>query len=125
MEELKNENILEEKDIFYGRVEDLKIEGWYLKGVHSEIPENSIKCDEELYKYLLSLYSYKFKNKKDIDFEKEYTIEDKELFEQTGIEYDYSPSESMIADAEMLLSLADKEARILALEKNIEKLLNS
>lgn len=123
MEEFKNENILEE--VFYGHVENLKIEGWYLKGVHSEIPKNSIKCDKELYIHLLSLCSYKFKNEEDVDFEREYTIEDKEFFEQTGIEYNYDPSESMLSEAEMLLTLADKEARILMLEEKMDKILNS
>lgn len=112
----------EEKILYLGNIKNKVIEGWYLESIHSDIPEEVIKCEEELYQYLLALGQAKFKDENVADFEKEYAIEDKELFERCGIEFSNEVDEYQKNEAEMLLILAKKEVQVKELESNINKI---
>lgn len=113
---------MEEKTLYLGYIKNKVIEGWYLEDLHTDIPVETIKCDEELYLFLLSLGQAKFKDVEEPNFEKEYTIEDKERFEQTGIEAVNSANDAQRSEAETLLKLAEKEVQIKELESKIDKI---
>ena len=111
-----------EKILYLGNVKNKVIEGWYLESIHSDIPEEVIKCEEDLYRYLLSLGQAKFKDEAIVDFEKEYTIEDKELFQRCGFKFLNEVNESERSEAELLLKLAKKEIQINEIKNKIDKI---
>lgn len=111
-----------EKILYLGNVKNKVIEGWYLESIHSDIPAEVIKCEEDLYRYLLSLGQAKFKDEAIVDFEKEYTIEDKELFQRCGFKFLNEVNESERSEAELLLKLAKKEIQINEIKNKIDKI---
>lgn len=114
-----------EKILYLGNVKNKVIEGWYLESIHSDIPAEVIKCEEDLYRYLLSLGQAKFKDEAIIDFEKEYTIEDKELFQRCGFKFlneVNEVNESKRSEAELLLKLAKKEIQINEIMDKLNKI---
>nr|DAK74123.1 MAG TPA: hypothetical protein [Caudoviricetes sp.] len=111
-----------EKILYLGNVKNKVIEGWYLESIHSDIPAEVIKCEEDLYRYLLSLGQAKFKDEAIVDFEKEYTIEDKELFQRCGFKFSNEVNESERSEAELLLKLAKKEIQINEIKNKIDKI---
>lgn len=111
-----------EKILYLGNVKNKVIEGWYLESIHSDIPAEVIKCEEDLYRYLLSLGQAKFKDEAIIDFEKEYTIEDKELFQRCGFKFLNEVNESKRSEAELLLKLAKKEIQINEIMDKLNKI---
>lgn len=111
-----------EKILYLGNVKNKVIEGWYLEDIHSDIPEEVIKCEEDLYRYLLSLGQAKFKDEAIVDFEKEYTIEDKELFQRCGFKFLNEVNESERSEAELILKLAKKEIQINEIKNKIDKI---
>lgn len=111
-----------EKILYLGNVKNKVIEGWYLESIHSDIPTEVIKCEEDLYRYLLPLGQAKFKDEAIVNFEKEYTIEDKELFQRCGFKIFNEVNESERNEAELLLKLAKKEIQINEIKDKLDKI---
>ena len=90
-------------------IKDKVITGFYIEEFHgvdkcqSVLDNGGIKCDEELWKYILSLGAVTFK---EIAEEREYTISDKYLFEKI-VQSDTTPQqpsmEERIAALELLM----------------------
>ena len=111
-----------EKILYLGNVKNKVIEGWYLESIHSDIPTEVIKCEEDLYRYLLPLGQAKFKDEAIVNFEKEYTIEDKEFFQRCGFKIFNEVNESERNEAELLLKLAKKEIQINEIKDKLDKI---
>lgn len=60
--------------------EDLSFNGFYVKGIHTDIPVPNITISNDLWNHLVSLNSFKLKE--DFIEKDEYTIDDKDLFEE-------------------------------------------
>ena len=112
--------------------EDLAFKGFFVEGIHSDIPSPNLSIDKELWSYLVTLNSFKLK----ADFEEKeaYTIEDKDLFEEVIIpveEIPIDPTPSLdermdsleMENAELLLASVEQDLRVSSVEQDLADLM--
>lgn len=103
-----------------------EFKGFYISDIHKNIPSNTIKITEDLWKYLLDLNGIKFKlelsSVKDL-----YDISDKDLFCEDlpdASEIPQSPLQKLEDEnAELLLNSVKKEVEISNLQSDIANIL--
>lgn len=105
---------------------DLNVKGFYMEGVSPEIPSPNIVISDSLNDYLLTLGTFRIKNKPDPG-KKVYNINDTDLFEKvdtTVISTDKSEVEVLKdQNAQLFLDNMEKEMRISDLEEKVNTLL--
>lgn len=105
---------------------DLSIKGFYMEGVSDEIPLPNLEIEEALQDYLLTLGTFKIKNKPE-PTKKVYNINDSDLFEKvdtTVVSTDKSEVEVLRdQNAQLFLDNVEKEMRISDLEEKVNTLL--
>lgn len=112
--------------------EDLTFKGFFVEGIHSDIPSPNLSIDKELWSYLVTLNSFKLK----ADFiEKDfYTIVDKDLFEEVIIPVEDIPVDPIptlderidsleLENAELLLTSVEQDLRVTSVEQDLADLM--
>ena len=110
--------------------EDLTFNGFYVEGVHENIPTPHISITNELWSHLVSL-GQEFKLVEDFILKEEYSLEDVNLFEitESSQETPLEPSldERMdsleLENAELLLASVEQDLRVTSVEQDLADLM--